>query len=192
MRIVEAQRKFFLGHSQPSPEISGFSSSSLLFGVSSSPTGWGRSGSCIAPCVIVSFLPKSLTLKKVLDGKKGRKIVIFSSQQWTEVTLQLERKPNTASSSLSVWEDGWDGGGEEKGAIKVVPCETWKRCLGKTGIDTLNTPPHSNHLTEPHPVVWMRRNPPECWGAASRLCWILKSTKIRPPSVQHSGLAALD
>lgn len=39
MRMVEAQRKFFLGHSQPFPEISGFSSSSLGSRSSSSPTG---------------------------------------------------------------------------------------------------------------------------------------------------------
>lgn len=52
-----------------------------------------------------SFLPPQASHleKKESDGRRGvqRKIVIFSSQRWTEVTLQLERKPNTASSSLS-------------------------------------------------------------------------------------------
>lgn len=49
-----------------------------------------------------SFLPpRASHLKKESDGRRGREIVIFSSPRWTEVTLQLERKPNTASSSPS-------------------------------------------------------------------------------------------
>lgn len=66
---------------------------------SSSPSSISRPQ--FTPHVIVSFLPYSLSPEKRVGWKKGRKIVIFSSPGWTEVTLQLERKPNTAFSSLS-------------------------------------------------------------------------------------------
>lgn len=86
-----------------------------------------------------SLSPEKKNKKKRVRWKTGREIVIFSSQRWTEVTLQLERKLNTASSSLS--ERTERRGQRKRGVTKVVPCEGWKWSLGKTGIDTLNTAP---------------------------------------------------
>lgn len=62
-RMGQGWWKFFLGHSQPFPEISGFYSSTVGSRSSSSPTG--RAGPAVfTPRVIVSFLPETPHLKK--------------------------------------------------------------------------------------------------------------------------------
>ena len=53
------RRKFFLGLSQPFPEISGFSK--ILFLPDGPGQGWQLRPSRLTPRVIVSFLPEPLT-----------------------------------------------------------------------------------------------------------------------------------
>lgn len=118
-------QSLFSGHSQPFPKISGFPLSLVGFRPSSYPAGWaGLQSGPRAPFhpSSNSFLPPSPE-KRVGRGKSS-----FSSKRWAEVTLQLERKPNPASSSLS-------GGG---GGAKWFHVRDGS--LRKTGI---NTPPSS-------------------------------------------------
>lgn len=102
-----------------------------------------------------SLSPEKKNKKKRVRWKTGREIVIFSSQRWTEVTLQLERKLNTASSSLSERTERRgqrEKGGNQSGSMWGMEVKSGKDRDRHPEHRSLLLPllPLSNHLAESH------------------------------------------
>lgn len=144
------------------------------------PDRLGRAGSWISrppftPHVIVSFLPKPLTWKKsrMEDGEENSHLFILE-MDWSNPFSWRGNPILPPARRLG----GQKGEGKGKrGVTKVVPCETWKWSLGKTGIGTLNLllPPLSR-IKPPQKVPSFGLDMVK-WARSPASLWTLKRNK---------------